>query len=619
MKSFIKSKKVWITTIAVVLFIAGIFTAATVVGSYETRSVSKQLSLGEKYLSELDYTKAIIAFNKVIEIEPRNIEAYIGLAKSYKGLGQLDMSIDTLDTARQILLEEMTITGEVSNYSEELYMLIADIYEKSGDEESAYRMLKEGYELTNSKRIKNLLDNYYPVVEVSLPSGTYDSSQFVNLVCSSGIIHFTLDESEPTNASEIYLNPIQMNKGNTILKVVVENKFGDLGEVQTFTYNIEEQDILSETTDTPVIIEDERSFELIGTFIDNAENLPDGLDEEVYKGTSTYNSFGLYLISTEVVELYGEKYQINSLNIFHGNNEIINSNMLSYVGKKVKITGIILHVGEEPERGSVTDNVTGETREVLHYMLNGPLAIQADNIEILSEITPTFKPEPSTAPITNSNVDDVIEWNDNAFEKGIRGVLNKYEGEIYISDVIDMIELDLSSLSIKVIDDIINFPNLMKLNLSNNMISDISSLGNLKNLMELYLINNRLSDITAIEYLTNLTNLYLGDNMISDISALENLTNLETLTMWPNNIEDISALKNLTNLRTLEISGNIIKHIDDLQNLTNLEYLGLAYNQITDISILSNMTKLTYLDLRYNQIDDWSPVSDIAEVFGRTN
>jgi hypothetical protein len=44
----------------------------------------------------LDYDKAIVAFTKIIEINPRSQRAYIGLAEAYIGKGETDEAIDML-------------------------------------------------------------------------------------------------------------------------------------------------------------------------------------------------------------------------------------------------------------------------------------------------------------------------------------------------------------------------------------------------------------------------------------------------------------------------------------------------------------------------------------------
>ncbi len=55
------------------------------------------LDLGQKYLLDGNYEQAIIEFNKVIEIKPKNVEAYIGLAEAYAAQGDYDSAISVLE------------------------------------------------------------------------------------------------------------------------------------------------------------------------------------------------------------------------------------------------------------------------------------------------------------------------------------------------------------------------------------------------------------------------------------------------------------------------------------------------------------------------------------------
>ena len=238
MKSIFKSKKVWISIVVVLLVVIGIITAVTVSGSSDTKAVLKQLSLGEKYLSELDYEKAVVAYNKVIEIEPRNLQAYLGLAEAYEGLDQTENAIAALETAISIVKEDKSSNGEVPEGSENIYIKLADLYENSGDTEKAYRTLQEGFELTESSEIKELLTKYYPTVEVSVPSGKYETIQLVALESRGNKIYYTLNGSEPTTASDTYSEQLEIGNGDTTLNAVAENEFGELGEVITYTYSV---------------------------------------------------------------------------------------------------------------------------------------------------------------------------------------------------------------------------------------------------------------------------------------------------------------------------------------------------------------------------------------------
>lgn len=59
-------------------------------------SVEIQLTLGERYLTRLDYEKAISAYKKVISKDSKNVEAYLGLSSVYIGLESLDKAEEVL-------------------------------------------------------------------------------------------------------------------------------------------------------------------------------------------------------------------------------------------------------------------------------------------------------------------------------------------------------------------------------------------------------------------------------------------------------------------------------------------------------------------------------------------
>jgi len=78
-------------------------------------SVADLLSLGNRFLSELNYEQALVQFLRVIEIEPRNAQGYYGAARAHIGLGRIDEAIDILrqgiemtgDAQLQALLDEL--------------------------------------------------------------------------------------------------------------------------------------------------------------------------------------------------------------------------------------------------------------------------------------------------------------------------------------------------------------------------------------------------------------------------------------------------------------------------------------------------------------------------------
>jgi len=96
-----KSKIIIISIAAALVLVVGVFTAISLIGSSEAPVVqagtSEQLSLGQKFLIDLEYEKAVAEFNAVIEIEPKNVDAYIGLADAYIGMGDENKAIEALE------------------------------------------------------------------------------------------------------------------------------------------------------------------------------------------------------------------------------------------------------------------------------------------------------------------------------------------------------------------------------------------------------------------------------------------------------------------------------------------------------------------------------------------
>ena len=58
--------------------------------------LNEKLELGQQYLLELSYDKAVLEFTDAINIEPKNADAYIGLAEAYRGMGDHEKADEVL-------------------------------------------------------------------------------------------------------------------------------------------------------------------------------------------------------------------------------------------------------------------------------------------------------------------------------------------------------------------------------------------------------------------------------------------------------------------------------------------------------------------------------------------
>lgn len=222
----------------------------------------------------------------------------------------------------------------------------------------------------------------------------------------------------------------------------------------------------------------------------------------------------------------------------------------------------------------------------------------------------------------NKNFEDrVISFPDKGLEKAVRSAIDKYKGDIYLSDVINLKELEALALGITNLDGIENLEGLEKLSLWANHIEShqLAKLKGLKNLKYLDLANNYITDIPLGTFvnMNNLIELVLDENKISfiDENAFDGLNNLENLLIEENKISNINFVKNLTSLKFLFLRYNNISDISPVKNLVNVTSLWLTSNNISDISPVANMKDLDWFNIKDNKVSDLSPLSGKANLY----
>ena len=84
-----RRRKLWSQLIAVIVLVAVLLTSC---GSKAATATDK-IELGQKYLTELNYTEAIASFTEAIKLDQNNIQAYMGRAEAYVALGEYDKAL----------------------------------------------------------------------------------------------------------------------------------------------------------------------------------------------------------------------------------------------------------------------------------------------------------------------------------------------------------------------------------------------------------------------------------------------------------------------------------------------------------------------------------------------
>ena len=140
----IKKKKKWVIPVAIasaILLFAAIASIIVIVGivAVPKARIKKQLELGEKYITEMDYENAVLAYREAIQIDPRNEEAYIGLAEAYeewaeqcidegntdKAVKIFDCAIRDLGTARENNIE--SVVDKIEDMEEKKKTVIVEV------------------------------------------------------------------------------------------------------------------------------------------------------------------------------------------------------------------------------------------------------------------------------------------------------------------------------------------------------------------------------------------------------------------------------------------------------------------------------------------------------------
>lgn len=134
----------------------------------------EQLDLGNKYLDNQDYEEAVIAFTKAIEIAPMSVEAYMGAAEAYIGMGNLEQAKEILEQGLEYI-SDVGLEGklkEVQEKIEKLKLLYEKLAAHEADESIAEYCVQNNlgeidgsYSATGDTENGIVLDMYHIVAE----------------------------------------------------------------------------------------------------------------------------------------------------------------------------------------------------------------------------------------------------------------------------------------------------------------------------------------------------------------------------------------------------------------------------------------------------------------------
>lgn len=211
-------------------------------------------------------------------------------------------------------------------------------------------------------------------------------------------------------------------------------------------------------------------------------------------------------------------------------------------------------------------------------------------------------------------IDKQVTFEDPALEAVIRELIRKKEGQLFVSDIRNIVEINAERKGITSLEGLQDCKKLKSLFIGFNEITDLEPIRELKFLTTLFVRYNKISNVDALGNLSNLNNLDMTGNKVTDIKPLESLTELQFLGLGNNFVKDISPISNLTNLEELSLLDLDLDNIKPLEKLTKLRWLNLDLNNISDLSPVSNMKDLYHLTFFFNKVRDITPLSGLTNL-----
>jgi tetratricopeptide (TPR) repeat protein len=198
MEENVKSGNKVLYIILAILGVIIVILAAAIIYLMVTRflpekKIENHINLGQEYLEDEEYESAITEFNKVLDIDSENVEAYIGLSEAYEGLGK---------------------------------------YEK------AMKICKKGYEATDSKKLKKKIAYFEELMADTEDDIADNNAEDSDVTVDSSVAAATETAAEETSAAEESESAPDIDAAAADEIEVSCETFGGEGEYESQLYSI---------------------------------------------------------------------------------------------------------------------------------------------------------------------------------------------------------------------------------------------------------------------------------------------------------------------------------------------------------------------------------------------
>lgn len=178
----------------------------------------KQYDLGAQYLLESNYEQALTAFTNAIEIDPAQVEAYIGrgdvyVAMAQSGAGTAAETVTHYEDARADYEQALSLM----EMEQELFVKLADVYAALGDDDALDELVQRAVDTLGAPGRGGWLDQYGYTLT--------DDGRVVHNLIARGLTEDLFRFEEIT----LYGNPIEQLDIWTAKSLLEQQNFGESG------------------------------------------------------------------------------------------------------------------------------------------------------------------------------------------------------------------------------------------------------------------------------------------------------------------------------------------------------------------------------------------------------
>ncbi|MBE6658210.1 MAG: hypothetical protein E7604_07185 [Ruminococcaceae bacterium] len=475
--------------------------------------INRQFEIAQIYLNELDYESAILAFTKVLEIDPNNEAAQQALFDAYHQM--LHSYLDAEDARAEQAFSDMKAALSLTS---DVFLVTTEAAKLCG--ENDYKIVICNHCGAQWRSVLQTGGDASGTSDDGAVRHIIDGTQIIEKACGVKIVTCQCGEiiTEDVTGEHVWDGGV----------VTVETSFEAPGEVRYTCTGCGDTKI----EEIPMMVDEE--------LIINDPNLEAALREEIDKmsGPLMLSDFR-----------YMDFLQLNEKGITD----------LSGLTKLTQLRVLELESNPIRDLTPLSSLYNLETLDLSRCGLR--------DISALSSLTKLEK--------LFLNFNEISDLSPLASMKNLR-ILELRENQVSdltpLTDLRQMTRMYLEDNQIKDLSPLSGMVKMGCLMVDDNQISDLSPLASMTQLDLLSFNDNQISDLSALSSMTAMCDLRMVGNQITDISPLANMEKLERVQMGGNQISNLEPLRNLKHLARVFLYNNPITDFSPVDHVEIVAY-----------------------------------------------